>query len=115
MDNARVSFTRGEVDRAKLGLVNSTYDSGFDVRLTWPNSLDAGGNFDFADVYVDFTAARVEISDGTKTEIQPVTAWSPASIQFVFNKGELTGGPATLYVYDANDVQLGAGVAVLVN
>ena len=58
----------------------------------------------FADIYYDFTAARVEISDGTYSEPQCLVSWSGTAISYVFNQGQLsTGTNRTLYVYDQNE------------
>jgi hypothetical protein len=78
-------------------------DTSRNLKLNWPNSVDAGGVVDITDIYYDFTAARVEVSDGTHAEIQMVTAWSNTQIACVFNKGELASGAGTVRVYDAND------------
>lgn len=78
-------------------------DNGQAVHMTWPNSVDSGIAREYADMYVDFTAARVEVSNGGKTEVQPLSSWAAGQINGVFNKGELSAGSATLRVYSASD------------
>lgn len=78
-------------------------DNGQAVHLSFPNSVDDGINRDFADIYIDYTAARVEVTDGSKTEIQVLTSWADTQINGVFNKGELSSGAGTRYTYNASD------------
>jgi hypothetical protein len=78
-------------------------DNGKSTHMTWPNSVDDGIAREFADIYLDFTAARVEVTDGSKTEIQVLTSWADGEINGVFNQGELSPGPGTRNVYNASD------------
>jgi hypothetical protein len=89
-------------NESTLPMITST-DNGEQVHLTWPNSVNDGLVRDYADVYVDFTAARVEVTDGSKTEIQVLTSWADTEINGVFNKGELSSGAGTRYTYNASD------------
>ena len=58
----------------------------------------------FADIYYDFTPARIEVTDGTNVEIMCITSWSPSAINYLFNKGALTSGSGrTLNVYNASN------------
>ena len=67
------------------------------------------GTFEFDDIYIDNTQARVEIGDNatwancTHREIQIPTAWSDLSIAFTFNQGSFQNGNTVyLYVLDPN-------------
>ena len=74
--------------------------------MVWGSEVAVAAAYthDFADVYHDFTPARVEISDGTYSEPQILSAWSPSGINFNFNKGQLSSGAGrTLTVYDASE------------
>lgn len=88
-----------------LPLINSD-DSGRSLEITWPNSVDSGGAFEYADIYYDFTPARVEVHQGTKREIQLVTEWTDTKITCAFNQGELEAGEATVKVYNASDAEI---------
>lgn len=70
----------------------------------WMDALDSGVVGEVADIYFDWTAARVEINQGSVAEIQILTSWSATSIAYRFNKGQLASGAATLKVYNASDV-----------
>jgi hypothetical protein len=82
-----------------------------------PNMIDGArdpscppvGSYNYDDIYVDFTQARVEIGDASTwaavqhKEIQIPVSWSTSSVQIKVNKGEFaTGTQAWLYVIDAN-------------
>jgi hypothetical protein len=67
------------------------------------NFPDATVTHNFADIYHDFTWARVEITDGVHSEPQIITRWTPTAIDYLHNRGELKSGAATLNVYDATD------------
>ena len=91
-------------------LIPSGFSAFFDVAsspgMVWGSESRIAGayNQNFTDIYHDFTAARVEISDGTHSEPQILSAWSNGGINFNFNKGELTSGSGrTLTVYDASE------------
>ena len=67
----------------------------------------------FADIYIDFTPARIEVVQGSVREVQILTAWAPTAISGVFNRGALALGAATLYVLDADNAQV-AGMAITI-
>jgi hypothetical protein len=83
-------------------LVQVSQNDSRDISITWPNSVDTGGVFEYADLYYDFTEARAEIQVGSVVEIQPVNSWADGSITIIFNKGELSAGTGTLRIYDAS-------------
>ena len=74
--------------------------NGNGVWIEWPNAIDSGGTIGDTDLYFDWTPARVEVTDGSKTEIQIVNSWADTQIQFTFNKGELSPGARTVKVYN---------------
>jgi chitodextrinase len=61
------------------------------------------GEIAATDMYFDYTAARVEIAQSGIVEPQILLSWSNTSINYVFNKGSLVSGAATLNVYDSTD------------
>ena len=79
--------------------------------VIWQNYVGNGlqtANIWFDDVYIQPTAARVELCDApswgarTHCEIQVPTAWSGTAITIKANTGSFTNGkPAYLYVLDA--------------
>jgi hypothetical protein len=75
--------------------------------FNWPNSTDSGDTQQFADIYQDWTAARVEITFANgKVEIQPCKSWSDTSIEIICNLGEGNSGSATLRVRSASNAVL---------
>lgn len=83
-----------------------------------PENLDQNLVFEFGEIYVDITPARVEICEGAswlargRCEIQPVTAWSDSQISFVVNHGAFSAGSsAYLFVLDGSS-QTGDPIAV---
>jgi len=79
--------------------------------LDYPNMLDnagrgcgTAGSYNYDDIFVDFTQARVEIGDAAtwsavrKKEVQLPVAWSGGSVQVRLNSGEFTAGQQ-VYVY----------------
>jgi len=67
------------------------------------------GSYNFDDVFIDFTLARVEISDSPtwsgarRKEVQIPVQWSNNSIDIRINTGTFsTGQAAYLYVVDAS-------------
>ena len=91
-----------DLDTVYVPLCN-TGDTARSCEWSLPNSVDPGGTADHTDIYIDFTAARVEVTVGSDTEIQLVTAWSDTSITCAFNKGELSSGAGTVKVYNASN------------
>lgn len=97
-----------------------TYDIG--------NMIDSGsGSYNFDDIYVSYTLARVEICDSATwndnqarhCEVQPPFSWSPSgnSITVKANNGSFnTGNTAYLYVIDGdgNVSNNGQGVEIVV-
>ncbi len=86
-----------------LGLNGHTID--------YPNMIDGPergcattGAYNFDDIFIDFTQARVEISDSAtwsgakKKEVQLPVSWNGTSIQARLNAGAFSGG-STAYVY----------------
>lgn len=74
------------------------------VEFNWPNSTDSGGTQQFADIFVDFTPARVEITGANgEVEIQPVHSWTDSEIVIIGNIGEMNAGTGTLRVRNASD------------
>jgi hypothetical protein len=57
---------------------------------------------DVTDIYYDLTQARVEVAQGSTSEVQLISSWSPTSIVIIANKGALTSGAATLRVYGSS-------------
>jgi hypothetical protein len=84
--------------------------------LDFPNMIDnegrgcgTAGSYNFDDIFVDFTQARVEIGDAAtwsavrKKEVQLPVTWSGGSIQVRLNGGEFSSGQnAYLYVVDSS-------------
>ena len=59
----------------------------------------------FADIYYDYTPARIEVTDGINVEIMCLTSWSSSAINYLFNKGALTtGAKRVLNVYNSSNV-----------
>jgi hypothetical protein len=61
---------------------------------------------DITDIYYDLTQARVEVAQGSTSEVQLISSWSPTSIVIIANKGALTSGAATLRVYGSSGAVL---------
>lgn len=82
-----------------------------DDNMYFPNMLDEvpgslPNDFNYTDIYADWTAARVEITGANgKVETQPVVSWANTAIQIAVNLGEMSAGAATVRVYNsANSV-----------
>ncbi|MFA5127355.1 MAG: fibronectin type III domain-containing protein, partial [Patescibacteria group bacterium] len=75
-----------------------------------PSNLDQDLIFEFGEIYVDNTQARVEVCTGStwsskgQCEIQiPRTTWNDSQIQFTANRGAFTAGQSVyLYVVDSS-------------
>lgn len=104
VDGMQILFTSNENET--FNLLTSPPDSSRDLLMSWPNSVDSGGQYDTADIYVDWTEARVMCVQGGVSEVQPVKSWADGAVQIIFNKGELSAGAATLSVYDASSAVL---------
>lgn len=71
------------------------------------NMMENAGSWNFDDVYIDYTRARVELGNAstwascTIREIQIPTAWSDNSITVKVNKGSFTSGTVYLFVIDS--------------
>lgn len=74
--------------------------------LEFPGMIDddgtSGASFEHADIYVDFTRARVVARQGTIRVAQCLTAWADGSISGRFNKCGLSSGAAFLDVYNSS-------------
>jgi len=70
----------------------------------------------FSDVYIDYTRARVILTDNqsyensTKFEPQPVRTWSSGSIEFTLNRGAVSGSSAYIFVFDSSGRRNAVGV-----
>jgi len=91
--------------------VGRSVDTWHRAYLMWMDALTNAqnygsiGTYAVTDIYFDFTAARVEIWQGsgmsTISEPQILLAWTPTRIDYAHNRGQLSSGPATLKVFDA--------------
>jgi hypothetical protein len=96
--------------------------------LDYPNMLDsssreascpATGSYSYDDIYVDFTQARVEISDAStwsnarKKEVQLPISWNDGAITIRTNTGTFSAGQ-TVYVYvvDSSGAVNSQGIAI---
>ncbi len=68
------------------------------------------GNWDFCDLYVDYTYARVELGNNatfancTQSELQIPVTWSATEIQFQLNRGGFAlGASAWIHVIDSSN------------
>ena len=118
--NADTNTVTASVD----GAVNWTMSNWLNSTLAlnghtvdYPNMIDGArdascppvGSYNYDDIFVDFTQARVEIGDASTwaavqhKEVQIPVSWSASSVQIKVNKGEFTTGTqAWLYVVDSN-------------
>lgn len=92
------------------------------------NAHETGGSnapennsYNFDDVYIDYTLARVEIGDAptwvasSKRELQVPIKWTNNSITIAVNSGTFTKGTrAYLYVVDANGVVNASGYPITI-
>src|SRR6185503_9256337 len=71
--------------------------------VEWPNAVDSGGTIAVTDIYFDWTPARVEITVGSKTEIQIVNSWIDTEVKYSVNAGELPAGTGTENIFNASN------------
>jgi hypothetical protein len=75
----------------------------YNFTLCSESGYNAAYTQDVTDIYYDLTKARVEITQGSISEVQLVNSWANTSITIIGNKGQLSSGAATLKVYNASD------------
>ncbi len=91
-------------------LSGTTFQVNLGAGKDWSSYTATGGDeYDYDDVYIDFTQARVEIGNAstwsacTRREIQIPTTWTSNSITVNVNQGSfMNGSTAYLYVVDSN-------------
>jgi len=98
--------------------------------VDYPNMIDSGtrdascpavGAYNYDDIFVDFTAARVELGDAStwtavrRKEIQLPVTWSDGSVQIRVNTGEFQAGNRVyLYIIDSQGAVNANGFAVTI-
>jgi hypothetical protein len=121
--DGQVAWTKSNWLASTLGINGHTID--------YPNMLDSGsrdascpatGSFNYDDIYIDFTSARVELgnastwSASTKKEVQLATKWADGSISVEVNTGEFNNGDTVyLYVVDSSGHANSTGYAMKIN
>jgi hypothetical protein len=99
--------------------------------MDFPNMIDSGsrnascpatGSYNYDDIYIDFTQARVEIGDASTwaavqhKEVQIPTAWSDSAIQVRVNPGAFSSGDkAWLYVVNSSGAVNASGLPVTIS
>jgi hypothetical protein len=99
--NGRLTFPLSNVIDTQRGSEHG-FATSLDNSINGGATPAPGSDMRFADIYLDFTEARVELAQGSKRELQPITSWADGAITVAANIGELTPGQATLNVYNAS-------------